>query len=403
VIRLPDFAYVAKDMTGKSLAGTIAAINARDAATQLGAKSLFPISITVDKGSQVKLTRRVNGTQMASFYTQLSSLLKSGVPMLRSLTVLSTQSGSSKTLRNAISEIKSRVEEGESLGEAMARYPRIFNEMSVNMVRAGSEGGFLEDALERVGGFIEQQEEMKGKTMGALAYPVFVMTVGVVVVSVLLVVFVPQFEQIFDGMRKKGSLPQATEILLGLSAIVKVWWWAILGAAAAVMFAVSQYLQTDKGKHNADLLKIKTPLIGKVFLNLAVSRFCRVLGTLLQNGVPLLRSLDISRHAAGNMILSESIDAASVEIAAGEKLAKQLDKCGHFPQTVVEMISVAEESNSLDNVLVTISDNLEKTTFRKLETVVRLLEPMMLLVLAAMVMFVVMALMLPIISGSSVF
>jgi general secretion pathway protein F len=400
---MPDFAYVARDMTGKSLAGTIAATNARDAAAQLGAKSLFPISITVNKGSQVKSTRRVAGAQMASFYSQLGSLLRSGVPMLRALSVLSSQSGSSRTLRNAVSEIKSKVEEGEALGEAMARYPRIFNEMAVNMVRAGSEGGFLEDALERVGGFVEQQEEMKGKTIGALAYPVFVMTVGVVVVTVLLVLFVPQFESIFAGMRKKGNLPQATELLLGLSAFVKVWWWAVLGVVAAIGMAANQYLKTEKGMYNADLLKIKTPLIGSVFLNLAVSRFCRVLGTLLQNGVPLLRSLEISRHAAGNVILSNSIMAASEEISAGERLAKQLEKSGHFPQTVVEMISVAEESNSLDNVLVTISENLERVTFRRLETVVRLLEPIMLLVLAGMVMFVVMALMLPIISGSSTF
>ena len=397
---MPDFAYVARDMSGKSLAGTIAATNARDAATQLGAKSLFPISITINQGSQVKSTRRVGGAQMASLYTQLSSLLRSGVPMLRALAVLSTQSGSSRTLRNAVSEIKSKVEEGESLGEAMARYPRIFNDMAINMVRAGSEGGFLEDALERVGGFIEQQEEMKGKTVGALAYPVFVMTVGLVVVTVLLVAFVPQFEGIFEPMRKKGTLPQATELLLWMSAIVQQWWWAILGLVAIAGLGLNQYLKTTEGKRNADLLKIKTPLIGSVFLNLAVSRFCRVLGTLLQNGVPLLRSLEISRLAAGNIILSESVLAASEEISAGERLAKQLEKSGHFPQTVVEMISVAEESNSLDKVLVTISDNLERTTFRRLETVVGLLEPVMLLVLAAMVMFVVLALMLPIISGA---
>ncbi|MEQ1829938.1 MAG: type II secretion system F family protein [Pirellula sp.] len=400
---MPDFAYVARDMAGKSMAGTISAANARDAAAQLGAKALFPVSITVNKGSQVKSTRRVGGAQMANFYTQLGTLLRSGVPMLRALTVLSTQSGTSRTLKNAVSEIRAKVEEGESLGEAMSRYPRIFNDMAVNMVRAGSEGGFLEDALERVGGFVEQQEEMKGKTVGALAYPVFVMTVGLVVVTVLLVMFVPRFESIFDSMRKKGKLPQATEMLLGLSAIVQAWWWAILGVAAIIVFFLNQYLKTEKGKRIFDLVKIKTPLIGSVFLNLAVSRFCRVLGTLLSNGVPLLRSLDISRQASGNIILSESIAAASEEISAGERLAKQLEKGGHFPQTVVEMISVAEESNSLDNVLVTISDNLERTTFRRLETVVRLLEPVMLLILAAMVMFVVMALMLPIISGESAF
>jgi general secretion pathway protein F len=398
---VPEFAYVARDMSGKSMAGTIAAANARDAAAQLGAKSLFPVSITVNKGSQVKATRRVPGAQMASFYSQLGSLLRSGVPMQRSLTVLSNQAGSNRTLRNAVAEIKARVEEGEALGEAMARYPRIFNDMSVNMVRAGSEGGFLEESLERIGGFVEQQEELKGKTMGALAYPVFVMGVGVVVVTVLLVVFVPQFEEIFASMRKKGKLPQATEILLGLSATLKNWWWIILGVVGVIGLSLNQYLKTRDGKRALDKLKIKTPMIGGVFLNLAVARFCRVLGILLKNGVPLLRSLEISRHAAGNAVLSDSIVEASEEITAGERLAKQLEKSGHFPQTVVEMISVAEESNSLENVLVNIAENLERTTFRRLETVVRLLEPVMLLILAAMVMFVVLALMLPIISSSS--
>ncbi|XZE44464.1 type II secretion system F family protein [Pirellulaceae bacterium SH467] len=398
---MPDFAYTARDMKGKSITGTISANSQRDAASQLGAKSLFPISITLNKGSQVKKTRRVGGTQMAGFYEQLASLLRSGVPMLRALSVLSTQSGSSRTLRNAVSEIKSRVEEGESLGDAMSRYPRIFNDMGVNMVRAGAEGGFLEDALERVGSFIEQQEEMKGKTAGALAYPVFVMSVGVIVVTVLLIFFVPQFDSIFEQMRKKGALPQATEVLLALSRFVQRFWWVVLGAIALIGLGLNQYLKTEKGKRNADLAKIKTPLLGSVFLNLAVSRFCRVLGTLLKNGVPLLRSLEISRHAAGNIILAESVQKASEEITAGERLAKQLEKSGHFPMTVVEMISIAEESNNLDNVLVTISDNLERTTFRRLETVVRLLEPVMLLVLASMVMFVVLALMLPIINSAS--
>jgi general secretion pathway protein F len=398
---MPDFAYLARDLNGKSIAGTISANNQRDAAAQLGARSLFPVSITVNKGSQVKSTRRVSGTQMAGFYEQLASLLRSGVPLLRALSVLSTQGGTSKTLRFAVSEIKAKVEEGESLGDAMARFPRVFNDIGVNMVKAGSEGGFLEDALERVGSFVQQQEEMKSKTAGALAYPVFVMTVGVLVVTVLLIFFVPQFDAIFASMRAKGALPQATEVLLAISRIVKGYWWIVLGMFGLVGLGINQYLKTDEGKRRFDLVKIKTPLLGSVFLNLAVARFCRVLGTLLKNGVPLLRSLDISRQASGNLILAESVQAASEEIQAGERLAKQLEKSGHFPTTVVEMISIAEESNTLDNVLVTISDNLERTTFRRLETVVRLLEPFMLLVLAGMVMFVVMALLLPIINSAS--
>jgi general secretion pathway protein F/type IV pilus assembly protein PilC len=174
-----------------------------------------------------------------------------------------------------------------------------------------------------------------------------------------------------------------------------------LGVIAVAIVAIIKYLDTDDGKRNADLLKIKTPLIGSVFLNLAVARFCRVLGTLLKNGVPILKSLDISRNAAGNSVLSKAIENASTEITAGQRLAKQLEKSGHFPPTVVEMISVAEESNTLDTVLVTISDNLERTTFRRLETVIRLVEPVMLLILAGLVMFVVLALMLPVLNSAN--
>jgi general secretion pathway protein F len=398
---MPDFAYIARDLNGKSVVGTIAAASVRDAATQLGSKSLFPISIKVDKTKQVRSTGRVSGTQMAAFYGQLASLLRSGVPLLKALSVLSTQSGSSKVLRNAISEIKARVEEGESLPEAMARYPRIFNDMAVNMTRAGSEGGFLEDALERVAGFVEQQEELKGKTLGALAYPLFVMAVGLIVVTVLLVFFVPQFEGIFKNLRGKGGLPAATELLLAISRTVQDYWWIVLGVVAALVIIIKKYLDTAEGKRNADLIRIKTPLIGNVFLNLAVARFCRVLGTLLKNGVPILKSLDISRAAAGNTILSEAIANASTEITAGARLAKQLEKSGHFPPTVVEMISVAEESNTLDTVLVNVSDNLERTTFRRLETVIRLVEPVMLLILAGLVMFVVLALMLPVMNSAN--
>ncbi|MFO0011520.1 MAG: type II secretion system F family protein [Planctomycetota bacterium] len=398
---MPDFAYIARDLNGKSVVGTIAAASVRDAATQLGSKSLFPISIKVDKTKQVRSTGRVSGTQMAAFYGQLASLLRSGVPLLKALSVLSNQSGSSKVLRNAISEIKSRVEEGEALPEAMARYPRIFNDMAVNMTRAGSEGGFLEDALERVAGFVEQQEELKGKTLGALAYPVFVMAVGLIVVTVLLIFFVPQFEGIFKNLRGKGGLPVATELLLTISRTVQNYWWIVLGVVAAIIIVLKKYLDTAEGKRNADLIRIKTPLIGNVFLNLAVARFCRVLGTLLKNGVPILKSLDISRAAAGNTILSDAIASASTEITAGARLAKQLEKSGHFPPTVVEMISVAEESNTLDTVLVNVSDNLERTTFRRLETVIRLVEPVMLLILAGLVMFVVLALMLPVMNMSN--
>ncbi len=399
---MPEFAYTARDFSGKKMSGTLTANTEREVAVQLGARSLFPITITAGKTSNTISTGRVSGAKMAAFYSQMGTLLRSGVPMLRTLTVLSQQSGN-KTLQVALADVKARVEEGESLGDAFARYPRIFNDMAINMVRAGSEGGFLEDALDRVATFVELQEELKGKTVGALAYPLFIMGVGSIIVLVLLVYFVPKFDPLFNTMRERGSLPAATEVLLAISRIAQSYWWIVLAVIAAFSIGLIQYLKTENGKRRFDLLKIKTPLLGTVFLNLAVSRFCRVLGTLLANGVPLLKSMDISRMAAGNRILAQSIAEASEEVTAGARLAKPLESSGHFPQTVVEMISVAEESNTLDRVLVQISENLEKLTFRRLEVVVRLLEPIMLLILAGIVMFVVLALMVPVLNSSSTF
>ncbi len=397
---MPEFAYTARDFSGKTVAGTVTAATEREVAVQLGARSLFPISIKAGKAAIAKSTARVGGSKMVTFYSQMATLLRSGVPLLRALTILSQQSGS-KALQAALVDVKSRVEEGESLGDAFARYPRIFNDMAVNMVRAGSEGGFLEDALDRVASFVEIQEELKGKTVGALAYPLFIMSVGAIIVTVLLVYFVPKFDPLFNTMRERGKLPMATEVLLAMSRFAQSYWWMAVVVFVAVVLGITQYLKTEKGKRNFDMLKIKTPMLGSVFLNLAVSRFCRVLGTLLANGVPLLKSMDISRLAAGNRILAEAVAVAGEEVTAGQRLARPLEQCGHFPKTVVEMISVAEESNTLDKVLVQVSDSLEKTTFRRLEIIVRLLEPIMLLILAGIVMFVVLALMVPVLNSSS--
>ncbi len=396
---MPDFAYVARDFKGQRKTGTVTANSQREVISQLDALSLFPVEITASKGTATVRTRRVSGQVMANAYNQLGSLLRSGVPLMRALTVMSQQA-SKPALKAVLEDIKSRVEDGEPLPDAMSRYPRVFNDMAVNMVRAGMEGGFLEDALERVATFTEQQEDMKGRAMGALAYPIFLGCVGSAVVLVLIIFFVPKFEPLFATLREKGQLPWATDALLAFSNFLQVYWWLILAAIGGSIFGFFKYLSTESGKHWFDWAKIKIPMFGAIFLNLAVARFCRVLGTLLGNGVPILKSLDISRNAAGNRILSTAIEKASQNITAGEKLATPLAASGHFPAQVTEMIAVAEESNSLDKVMVQISDSLERTTFRRLDVMVRLLEPLMLLVMAGLVFFIVLALMVPLLNSS---
>jgi len=399
------FSYVARDLKGNRVAGTIDAGNQRDATSQLSAKSLFPIEVKlIDTQStfaaMTKRTRRVKGQAMATFYSQLASLLRSGVPMIRAITVLSQQSGE-PTLSEVLVEIRGRVEDGEALGQAMSRYPRVFSDMAINMTRAGAEGGFLEDALDRVGTFTELQEDLKGRTISALAYPVFLFGVGSIVITILLVFFVPKFDVLFDRLREKDQMPWITDALLSFSRFLQGYGWlALLGIIVAfALFRVR--LQSEEGKDWADRIKLKIPVLGPILMNLAVARFCRVLGTLLSNGVPILKSLEISRTATGNRLLSRSISDASENIRAGDTLASPLRTSGHFPLTVVEMISVAEESNSLDSVLPAIADSLEKRTFRRLDLFVRLLEPVMLLVMAMLVMMVVLALLVPVIRSST--
>jgi general secretion pathway protein F/type IV pilus assembly protein PilC len=393
---MPEYSYIARDMSGNRETGSLSAKSERDVINLLSAKSLFPIEVKSTKSKGIQIGgRRVSSQMVSTFYDQLASLMKNGVPMLRSLSILRDQS-SSTAMTAALDDVISRVEEGETLAEGFARHPKVFNDMAVNMSRAGAEGGFLEDALERVAAFTEQQAELKSRTVGALIYPAVLASIGTIVVTILLIFFVPQFGELFDQLRAKGELPWMTDMLLDFSAALRSYGLVILGVFAILFLIVRVQLRTEKGRMLADGLKIKLPLFGTIFLSLAVARFCRVLGTLLKNGVPILKGLEISRAAAGNRVLSKAIEEAADNISSGESLSVPLAASSHFPVTVTEMISVAEESNTLDSVLVNISDGLEKQTLRRLDLIVKLIEPLMLLVMAAIILVVVMALLLPV-------
>ncbi|PQO42491.1 type II secretion system F family protein [Blastopirellula marina] len=394
---MPDFAYVARNLQGQKVSGKLTAQSEGDVLNSLMAKSLFPIEVKAEKkGNRFQIGgKKVSPQQAATFYAQMASLVRSGVPLMRSLNVLYEQA-SNQALKTVLEDVRSRVEEGEALDVAMSRHPRAFNDMAVNMVKAGAEGGFLEDALERVSSFTEEQEDLKGRTISALAYPIFLAIVGTIILTVLLVFFVPSFEELFARLRDRGQLPAITDWLLWVSGTLNSYGLLILVGFVIFGFYLRAQLKTEAGKRRMDYFKIKFPLLGGIILDLAVARFCRVLGTMLKNGVPILRALEISREAAGNRILATAIEDASENISSGESLAAPLSSSGYFPKTVVEMISVAEESNSLDRVLVEIADGLERRTSRRLDLAVRMLEPMMLLAMAGVVLVVVIALLLPV-------
>jgi len=400
---MPDYAYIARDATGQKVSGTLSAATEREVLGILSGRSLFPVQVTASKASASPgANLRVRGQVMATVYSQLAALLRGGVPMLKSLAVLKEQS-SNKNLKGILDEVYRRVEDGSTLGDAMARFPRAFNEMAVNMVRAGGEGGFLEDALDRVAVFTEQQEDLKGRTISAMVYPLLLGTAGTTVVTVLVVFFVPKFAVMFERLRERGELPWATDMLLWISDSARspIVLFLVLPSIIGLIIFLYLKTQTPQGRRTADYLRIKIPMVGPIFLSFAVARFCRVLGTLLHNGVPILKALEISRDAAGNKILTEAIAEASENISSGQSLAAPLAASGHFPKMVVEMIAVAEESNTLDTVLVELADDLEKRTSRQLDLMVRLLEPLMLIGLAGVVLVIVIALLVPVIKMST--
>ncbi len=398
---MPEFNYTARDQAGQMVVGKLTAANRREAAASLAGQSIFPLSVA-DAGAGVEFTRvrRVPAALLSMAYGQMADLIRSGVPLLRAIGVVENQA-SHAGLKAILAEIHRRVEDGSTLADAMARFESVLGEMAVSMVRAGGEGGFLEEALTRVAQFTETQDDLKKRTMGAVAYPAFLAVVGTIIIVVLMVFFVPNFAPLFEQLRAKGAMPAITEWLLATSAFMRRWGLPLLAALVGGGWWLRRWLRTDAGRSWADRLRLRLPLVGPIFLGLAVARFCRVFGTLLHNGVPIVRSLEISRDAAGNRVLATAISDATENISAGQSLAGPLGASGQFPPVVVEMIAVAEQANNLETVLLTVADSLERTTWRRLDLTVRLIEPIMLLVLAGIILVLVIALLLPVLKMSS--
>lgn len=391
-------------MSGQEVKGLLTAGTETEVVSTLSARELFPLRIELAESakSDDRLRgRRVKARDLATFFAQLSDLLRSGVPLLRSIELLQRQSRN-KVLKVVLQEVRDDVANGTRLAEALRQHSNVFSELAVSMVRAGEEGSFLEDVLRRIADFTEHQEDLKGKVVGATVYPMFLTVIGGGILTIMMVWFVPKFEPVFQRLEARGELPWATTAVVTISDTLANYGLVVAGlVAAAALFAV-QYFKSDDGRMVLDRAKLSVPGAGRIYRSLAIARFCRILGTLLNNGVPILNSLRISKDATGNKVLSNAINDASEFIAAGKSLAEPLRASGEFPEEAVEIISVAEEANNLEKVLVDIAESMERRTYRYLELFVRLLEPAMLLVMALLILFVMLGLLLPVLQSSNV-
>lgn len=392
---MPAFAYIARDPAGRRVKGRAEANSEAALLADLSSRGLAPIRI--GPAGAARAGRGVGVRPLSASYRQLSELLRSGVPLLRALRLLS-RGKSSPVLATAWGEVADALARGERLADAMSRHERVFAPVHVAMVRAGERGAFLESVLARLATLLEQQADLRGRVLGNLLYPAVLLLVGVGVVIASLVFFVPKFEEFFSKM---PELPLATRLLLGTSAFLTG--NAVLSAILVVAATIGLVLAARSPRVRLAAVRrlMRLPVLGPLFSSIAVARFARMLGTLLENGIPMLQALEIARESAGNPVLSTAISAAGESVRHGEPLSRPLEASGLFAEDVLEMIAVGESANNLPSVLVRLADTLESRIDRTLAMLLRLMEPAMLLVIAGVVMFIFLALVVPMMQLSS--
>ena len=398
--RMATFTYKAKTSTGQTVAGVLTAESQQAALRTLGDRALFPIS--VNEGGQASRTvitgrrKKVRLKVLATFYGQLSDLLRAGVPVLRSLDVLSRQS-SNALLAEILKDVHSDVAGGDSLADSMARHPNAFSSLTIAMVRAGERGGFLEDVLARVAIFTERQDELRNKVLGSMVYPCILLLAGCSVVTFLMTFVVPKIRVFLERVDK----PWVTTALFAVCDFLRDSGWYVLGGLVLAILFTIPLLRSERGRLALDRWTLRMPVMGRIMTMVAICRFCRILGTMLHNGVPILQALQIAKDSAGNRILADEIEKAAENVQRGDTLSAPLGSSGLFPADIIDMVAVAVESNNLEAVLVQIADSNEARTGRQVDLGVRLLEPMMLLVMAGIVLFIAIALLVPILRMSA--
>jgi len=387
---MPKFRYTALDPGGRQVSGHLEAEGEAAAVRMLGEKSLFPVDIASADASKSR-QRRVSSRDIGLMYGQLADLIGSGVPMLRALDSL-IRSTVNAQLKAILKEVRSGVADGKTLTDALQRFPEVFPPLHTSMVQAGERASFLEDVLRSLSEFLERLDELRAKVMGAMIYPALLSALGATVMAGALIFFVPKFEPLLAGAQK----PLPTVLLFGASTVLRSYWYVVAVALAALVAAIVSALSKESSRRTLEIWQHRVPVVGTALKMLAITRFCRILGTMLANGVPMLGALKIAKDATGSRLLGEKIAIAAESIRDGKSLSGPLSQGGLFPDQIMAMITVAEESNKLDKVLLQIANTVERRTNQQVDQSVRLIEPVILCLVAAGIGFLALGLLLPI-------
>jgi len=409
---MPSYQYEAMNSVGQAVKGEVEANTSEEAITKIRAMGHFPTKIkarAAKKGrgpagaaagpaaatpGARRRVGRVPRKLLVQFTRQLSTLQDAGLPILRSLRILEQQQKPGM-LRVAIRLVAEDVEGGASLSEAMARYPRAFDKLYTNMVAAGEAGGVLDLVLRRLADFMESAQRLKRRVVGAMIYPIAVVTFATAIVLGIMIVIIPKFQKIFSSFGAR--LPAPTRMLMSMSAWIKDGYgWAYILATPAVAYAVIQLLKQSRGgRYFVDMMKLKIPVIGQILSKTAVVRWSRTLGTLLGAGVPILEAINITRDTTGNEVFSRAMGRIHDGIREGEDFAAPLRQAKIVEPMVVNMIDVGEETGDLDKMLNKVADTYDEEVQTLVAAMVSLLEPVMVITLGVIVGFIVIAIFMP--------
>jgi general secretion pathway protein F len=341
---------------------------------------------------------RVRLGDLANATRQLATLLSSGLPLMDALTVLVEQEESAR-LQATLSSVRDAVREGASLADALKANPKVFSQLYINMVSAGEASGTLEITLDRLADFLDDQVRFRGRFAAALAYPALMTVIGVGVLFFLFTFVMPRVVGMFDDMKRQ--LPLITLVLLWVVKFLSSFWWAILLILGGAAYYLKRYFATPVGREMLDARLLRLPVFGTLVRMIAVARFTRTLGTLLESGVPTLTALDIVKSIVGNTVLANAVQKARENVREGESIADPLRRSGLFPPVVVQMVAVGERSGELEKMLLKISDSFDRAVETRITALMSLMEPVIILVMGLIIGFIVVAILLPILEMSS--
>ena len=393
---MPEFLWSGTNKQGRTLSGTITAATRKDAADLLEKRGVASPKVRtkgMDLSKLGKFGTNITDKQLATFTRQFATMINAGLPLVNCLQILGRQQDN-KAFASIIGDLTSDVEKGGTLAEAMGRNSSIFNELYVNMVSAGEQGGILDTILARLATHLEKSASLRSKIKTAMLYPMVVMIVLALVISVMLIFIIPIFEQMFSDLG--GELPGPTKIVIALSNFfVSNILFIVLGVIAVIV-AYKAWYKTDSGQKVIDKIKLSLPVFGQLQSKMAIARFTRTLGTLVSSGVAILDGLSITSKTAGNRVVADAIMQARTSISGGENISNPLEASGVFPTMVTSMIAVGEETGGLDEMLLKIADFYEEEVDVAVAGLTSVLEPIMIVVLGTVVGGMVIAMYLPI-------